>query len=102
MITKTSAINIEQICDNCGNTNIILVIDLVVGVSADKNIVKLPICSCGAVECLNRTISNVGYHAGLVNGLCEFLIKKGRVESKWLTEISNERVKPERVTSIKE
>jgi len=94
MITGISNGFINQVCGNCGKTNLILIAGLEAGVSGDKNIVKLPECSCGAIECLNRTFKNTDDHAGIVNGLHEHLVKNDKINLKWSSALKNEKEKP--------
>ena len=102
LVTEISAVNIEQVCENCLKTNVIAIVGLIAGVSGDKNIITLPACSCGSIECLNRTFTNMGSHAALVNGIHEHLIKKDKIHDKWRNELKNETIKPQRKLEIKE
>lgn len=102
LVTKISAINIEQVCENCLKTNVIAISGLIAGISGDKNIITLPACSCGSIECLNRTFANMSSHAALVNGIHEYLVLKDKINDKWRNELKNETIKPQRKLEVKE
>ena len=54
MITKITAAKIVHVCSNCKAERDILLSDLVAGNQFDPNVIRLPNCSCGSFECLNR------------------------------------------------
>lgn len=93
MIKKITKAKITQICSECGETNIIDIDSLVVGIESDKNIITLPKCSCGAQEFLNRSWDNWGEHAIIVNSLHHYLHKKGKVDPKIKEKLDKEKEK---------
>lgn len=93
MIRKITKTKITLICSECDETDIIDIDNLIVGIEADKNIIILPQCSCGAQEFLNRTWDNQGEHAIIVNSLHYFLHKKGKTHPKVKDKLDKEKEK---------
>jgi len=89
MIKRISATQIEQECENCHALNLIGISDFETS-KEDRNIIRLPTCSCGAIEFLNRTFDNSGKHARAVNSLYERLISLGKIHSNWASVIRAE------------
>ena len=91
MITQISSSSIRQTCAICQRQNLITISSLQVGSDRDERIIRLPGCSCGAVEGLNRTFDNPGEHARAVNSLWEFLASLGKVNPNLASAVNAEK-----------
>lgn len=105
MITKITPTKVHQKCDICGADRKVDIADLVAGVGSDPNIIRMPDCTCGAVEHLGRSWDHdPGAHEWAntrrrVNRLHAMLVSGGRAHAahsaRFVEEATTARVPPD-------